>query len=201
MNFEELQGIWNNQNTEMVYTINGLALHAYIKRKGGSINRKLILFESIFMVTNLLAAILLAAKFLDTHHLSPQSALSLFYLAFSVFGLIRRLMRHTDEKQFEATLLGDLNKAIWRIDYLIQQGRDIIVWYLLPLILILGVMSFFDGKLLLAAGLLLVATIATYFANRWEINRYHLPNKRQLEILRDTLISHENRSVNGNGDK
>src|SRR5262249_39471335 len=163
------------------YAINGSALYDYIKHKGRSINRLLGLFEFMSIGANLFAGIWLIAGSLSNNILSPKFVLSVFYLVFAVYGLIRRLIRHKEEKPFARTLLGELDKAIWRIDYLMQQSRNMIVWYLLPLTFIIVCMSFFNIKLLPAFGLLLAATVATYFTHRWEFNKFHLPNKLNLQ--------------------
>lgn len=194
MNFEELQVIWNSQNNEKMYVINEAALHAYIRREGKSINRTVNLFEFILIGTNLLVGILITIESLDSVIPSTQSILAVLYLAFAVYALIRRLVRRNAEKPFEHTILGELDKAIWRIDYLIRQGRALIVWYLLPLAFIFGVMSFFDTRLVWTAGMILLVTIATYFGYRWEIKKIELPQKHNLESLREKLTVRETNS-------
>ena len=193
MDFEELQVIWNSQNHEKMYAINENALHAYIKQKGQSIKHILNFFEFVLIGVNFFVGIWLIIESLDNNNPSPQSILAVFYLAFALYGLIRRLMRRNEEKPFAHTIVGELDKAIWRVDYLMRQGKNVIVWYLLPLALILGVMSLFDTKRLLwAFGIMLIVTAATYFAYRWENKKFHLPNKRNLETLREKLTAQEN---------
>jgi hypothetical protein len=192
MNFEELQVIWNSQEHEKMYVINEAALHTYIKQKGQSINRLLSLFEVALIGANLFAGIWLIIGSLDDSNPSIKLILSVFYLVFAAYGAIRPILRRKEEKPFEHTLLGELDKAIWRIDYLRQQGRNVIFWYVLPLTFIIGVMSFFNARLLLAFGLLLLVTPASYFAHRWEFNNFHLPKKHNLEVLRNKLIAQEN---------
>ncbi len=192
MNFEELQVLWSNQNNEKMYAINEDALHNYIKQKGQSINHLLSFFEFVLIGANLLGGVWLVIASLDKNKPSPQSILAAFYLAFVVYGLIRSLARHKEEKPFDHTLLGELDKAIWRIDYLMQQSRNVIIWYLLPLTFIIGVMSLFNARLLPAFGLLLLMAPASYFAHRWEFNKFHLPKKHNLEILREKLTAQEN---------
>lgn len=190
MDFEELQIIWNNQNHEKMYAINENALHAYIKQKGQSILHLLNLFEFILIGVNLFVGILLMVKSLDNDNPSTQSILAAFYLAFAVYSFIRRLTRRNEEKPFAQTIVGELDKAIWRVDYLMRQGKNVIIWYLAPLAVILGIMSFFDTKRLLwAFGMMVVVIVATYFAYRWENKKFHLPNKHNLEILREKLTT------------
>jgi hypothetical protein len=192
MDFEELQVIWNNQNNEKMYAVNENALHTYIKKKGRSINNMLNFFEFILIGINLIVGIWLTIESLDNNNPSPQSILAVFYLAIGVYSLIRRLVRRNEERPFDHTMVGELDKAIWRIEYLMKQSLNVIIWYLLPLVLIIGVMAFFDGRLLLTFGMLTVVTVASYFGHRWEFNKFHLPNKRNLEALREKLTVREN---------
>ncbi len=89
-------------------------------------------------------------------------------------------------------MVGELDKAIWRIEYLMQHSLNVILWYLLPLVLIIGIMAVFDTRLILTFGMLTVVTVASYFGHRWEFNKFHLPNKRNLEALREKLTVREN---------
>ena len=114
MDFEELQVIWNNQNNEKMYAINENALHTYIKQKGRSINKLLIFFEFMLIGMNLAVGIWLTIESLDNNPLSNQFILAVFYLAFGVYSLIRRLMRRNKERPFEHTMVGELDKAILR---------------------------------------------------------------------------------------
>lgn len=192
MDFEELQVIWNSQNNEKMYVINENVLYTYIKQKGKSINNLLKFFEFMLVGTNLVVGIWLTIESLDNSPLSNQLILAVFYLAFAVYGLIRKLMRRNEEKPFSDTMVGELDKAIWRVDYLMQQSLNIIVWYLVPLILIFGVMTIFDTRLLFPTVMLLIVTVVSYFAHRWEFNKFHLPKKHNLEMLREKLTAQEN---------
>ena len=195
MDFEELQVIWNNQSHEKMYAINENMLHNYIKQKGQSIKHTLNLFEFILIGVNLLVGVWLTIESLDNNNPSTQSILAVFYLAFAIYGFIRRLIRQNEEKPFDQTVLGELDKAIWRVDYLMQQGKNVIIWYLIPLALILGIMSFFDtNRLLLAFGMMVIVTAATYLGYRWENKKFHEPNKNNLEILREKLTASEDQS-------
>jgi hypothetical protein len=193
MDFEELQVIWNNQTNEKMYAINEDALHTYIKRKGQSILHTLNLFEFLLIGVNLSVGIWLTIESLDNNNPSAQSILAVFYLAFAVFSFIRRLIRRNEEKPFTQTIVGELDKAIWRVDYLMRQGKNAIIWYLIPLAAIFGVMSFLDNRRLLwAFGLILVTIVATYFEYQRGNKKFHLPNKRNLEALREKLTTKEN---------
>ncbi len=187
MEFEEMQIIWNTQNDEKMYAINEAALYAQIKNKGQSIERKATLVEAIMIGTNLIVGVVLILDALGDRSQVGQLVIAALYLAYAVIALARRLLRHKAVVHFDQTLLGELDKAIWQTDYLIRQGMSMAVWYLLPLLVVSSIVLIFNGKLLLAIGLLVVLLPATYVASRWEINRYSLPKKRSLEALRETL--------------
>jgi membrane protein insertase Oxa1/YidC/SpoIIIJ len=193
MDFEELQVIWNSQNHEKMYTINEDVLDNYIKNKGKSIGKMLSLSEFILIAVNLVVGIWLTIESLDNNNPSTQSILAVFYLAFVVFSFTRRLIRRNEEKPFDQTIAGELDKAIWRVDYLMRQGKNAIIWYLIPLAAILGVMSFLDTKRLLwAFGFIVVTIVVSYFEYQRENKKIHLPNKRNLEALREKLTAKEN---------
>jgi hypothetical protein len=189
MEFEEMQIIWNTQNDEKMYAINEAALYAQIRRKGHSIERKVTLVEAIMVGANLIAGVILILDALGEIIQMDQVIMAALYLAYSVVALARRLTRRTEVVRFDHTLLGELEKAIWNTDYLIRQSKSMILWYLLPLLLVFSFLSLFNGKLLLAAGLMLILLPATYFGGRWEISRFYLPKKRSLEALRETLTA------------
>jgi hypothetical protein len=190
-NFEEMQSIWESQNDEKLFAVDDTALHAYIKRKGRTTRSLLELFEWIMIALNLLVGVALAVDFLSDHGSGYRLILPVTYLTFSAYALLRRLKRQANEVRFKPTLLGELDKAIWQIDYLIRQGQTMMTWYVLPLVFALSITMFYSQKSLWT----LVPTLALiplcYFGIRWEINKWHLPKKRDLEALRETLIAQE----------
>ena len=174
-----------------MYAINEAALHQVIKKNLKSVTNTMKFFETVVTGVNLLVGIWLLIESLDNIFPSPQHFLAVFYLGFGVYALVRVFKRKEAEKPFEKTVVGEVDRAIWRIDYLMAEARRMIIWYLVPLILIFGVMAFFDPRLWMAFGLMLLTTVATYFGYRWEFNKIHLPQKRNLNALREKLVSGE----------
>ncbi|RPI91367.1 MAG: hypothetical protein EHM40_15920 [Chloroflexi bacterium] len=193
-NFEEMQSIWKGQNDEKLFAVDNTALHAYIKHKGRTTRSLLELFEWIMIALNLLVGVVLAVDFLRDNGSGYRLILPVTYLAFSAYILLRRLKRQAKEARFKPTLLGELDRAIWQIDYLIRQGQTMMIWYVLPLVLALSITMFYNQKSLWT----LVPTLALipicYFGVRWEINKWYLPKKRDLELLREKLIAQETQS-------
>ncbi len=189
MEFEEMQVIWNSQNDEKLYAINEQALHDRIRRKGQSVNRLVGIFEWIMIVANLLVGVVLAVEAFYDQEPLLYYVLPALYLAYGVFALVRRLTRRKAGERFAPTVLGELDKALWQINFLINQSRTIIVWYLLPIFLVASVYFLLNGKWLWALVLGLVIFPATFAGSRWEVNRYYVPKKRALESLRETLLA------------
>ena len=191
MEFEDMQVIWNSQNQERLFAIDEEALYAYIKRKGRSTNHLLQNFEAIMILGNLFVGILLVTEGFRDHDQLYKYILPIMFLLFSAVALIRRFWRHQEEVHFEQTMVGELDKAIWRINYLIRQGRSMMLWYALPVILALSILMVLDSKPIWAWFFLLILGLLAYFAGRWEINKCYVPKKRRLESLREKLLQEQ----------
>src|SRR6185503_13464068 len=193
MKFEEMQVIWNSQNGEKLFAINEIALHTYIQRKRRTINTLLEIFEWTMIALNLVVGIALVTNLLRDN--KPGALLILpvvfFYFAYSAYALVQRLRRRAAETRFKPTLLGELDKAIWQLDYLIRQGRSMTLRYVLPLVLVVSITAIYSPKPLWALVMTLTLIPISYFAPRWEINKWYLPKKRDLESLREKLILQE----------
>lgn len=192
MEFAEMKIIWDSQNEEKLYAINEGALYAQIKRKGKSVGRLLRRFEVVIIGVNVLVALLLLAVALlnnsDIYDYLPSG----IYLAYALLAFMwRRNRRHTDI-HFTPTMLGELDKAIWQINYLIKRSRDLIFIYVLPLALFFGAkLWLYDGQPLFALAMVLVMGAAGFATDRWEIRKCYLPQKESLESLRATLVAAE----------
>lgn len=196
MEFEEMQVIWNSQNNEKLFAINEDALHRQIRRKSGSVNHLLTLFEGIMVLSNLVAGGLLMADAVLGDGSTFQFVIAAVYLAYAIFAVFRRLWRRRIEVRFEETVVGELDKALWQIDYHIRQARSITWWYILPLALVIGGNFVLTGKLLWALVFLLVLVPISYFGTRWEINKWYVPKRRELEMLREAVLAPEGRGNN-----
>ncbi|MEM7533777.1 MAG: hypothetical protein AAF639_16450, partial [Chloroflexota bacterium] len=188
MEFEEMQVIWNSEKQEKLYVINEDALYERIKRKGKSVNHWVNFFEWVMIGVNLAAGILLTVDSYRDQDPLLQYMLPVIYLAFSLGVLVFRITRRKEEVRFEESMLGELDKALWRLDYLIKQSRWVTLWYTLPLCLVFGAMTiFFDRDLVWATLLLLVVMPLSYFGSLWEVNKWYLPKKRDLQSLREKI--------------
>ena len=191
MGFEELKTIWDSQNDEELYTINIEALHAQIKHKSKSVNYKLNIVERMMFVGNLIVGIILFVDALQDAEQAYHYILPAMYIFFSIIVVILRRVRRKEERQFDLTIMGELDKAIWQINYLIKKARSMMVWYLLPLMAVLTATLLLDSKPLWALGTIAIVAPVSHFGGRWEINKWYLPKKYELESLRKKLSRSE----------
>lgn len=191
MEFAEMKIIWDSQNEEKLYAINENALYTQIKRKGKSVSRLLQRFEFIMVAANLLVAVMLiVVEFLNNGE-PYEYVLPGIYLAYALLALVWRWTRKQEDTHFAPTMLGELDKAIWQINYLIRRSRDLLLWYLLPLALFIGGTLLYEGQPLFALAVVLVMGLAGFFTDRWEIRKCYMPQKHSLESLRTTLLAAE----------
>lgn len=191
MQFEDLQVIWNSQDDERLFAIDESALHAAIKRKSRSVNRLLAIFEWVMIAVNLLVAVVLFLDAGQDNGPAFQYVLVVMYLAYFVVAVVRRLTRRREEVRFPPTMLGELDKAIWQVDYLIQQARSIIFWYVIPLGVVVTISMILSINTWWGLFFFTAWTTVTYFGSRWEINKWYRPKKENLELLREKLILNE----------
>jgi hypothetical protein len=141
------------------------------------------------VMTNLIVAVILTVDAVRDGGPDYQYLIAAVYLAYSLFAVFRRLRRQKSEVHFAPTIKGELDKAIFQVDYLIRQANSIIYWYILPLTLIVTVSFLLNDKLLWALTLILVLVPVSVVGPRWEINKWYLPKKRDLESLREMLLA------------
>jgi len=88
-----------------------------------------------------------------------------------------------------------LHTQIKRKGKSISRNLDIVemmmIWYLLPLMLVAGLISAFNSNLLWAIGLIGVVAPLACFGGRWEINKFYLPKKHSLASLHEKLLAPE----------
>lgn len=187
--FAEMKILWDRQNEEKLYAINEQALHEQIQRRGRSVDRTLQRYEWVMVGVNLLTAIVLLVSAYANKETLLLYAIAAAYLAYSLFFLRLRRRRRRQDPAFASTMLGDLDKALWQLNYLVGQARSTIFWYSVPLTIVL------TGYLLLRAHwgwaltLAIVMGAASYLSIKWEVNRCYLPQINSLQALRAKLVA------------
>lgn len=181
--------LWDTQNEEKLYAINERALHAQIQQRGQSVNRTLWRTEWIWVGVNLFTAIILTVSAYINDQTLLFYAISLPYLAYALLFVVLRRRRQRRDQQFAPTMLGDLDRALWQLNYIVDQTRSMQLWYSLPLTIVLASFLVLIGQWPWALALAVVMGGSSYLSTQWEINRSYLPQIRSLEALRAKLVA------------
>ena len=86
-------------------------------------------------------------------------------------------------------MLGDLDRALWQLNYIVDQARAMMLWYSLPLTIVLAGFFLLRGEWIWALAIGIVMGVASYLGTRWEVNRCYLPQIQSLEALRAKLAA------------
>lgn len=188
MNINSIQVIWNSQDNQLVYAINEKNLRANIRRSSGRFRNLVLLSHLAITATWLLIGVLYLAEPImlgGTQHRILSSAIVLALAVGQIVALVRR--RHGEAGFTEQSIRGDLELAIWRIDYDIGWARSL-RWYSVLFVLAVGIDAAFSAGsrsyLLWAAAALVLVSVP---AVDWEIRSLYLPRKRRLEMIRHQI--------------
>jgi hypothetical protein len=188
MEFEEMKKIWDSQNNEPLYAINETALHDRIKQKGRGIYRNVSFFEWAMIGTTVGSSLLLTIDTIVEAGSWPRYISSGIILIIFLYMYGLRRQRQKYERQFNDSLLGDLDKAISQIDYIIGRTRTLLWWYLIPFAAAASISMYFDSKPFWLWCVMIGVLALGYWGGEKEIHHIHLPKKRDLESLRATLL-------------
>lgn len=185
MEFDEMKKIWDAQNNTFLYSIDEQALHRRIlskKNQGGHITN---VSELLLILVNVVAGGFVFGTNFHAHSNLFLHGLAAWMLISGLYVLFSRIRRIKGAHQFDRSMHGDLQHAIWMATYqvrLSQLGR----WNILPVAILLLLGMWESGKpIWLAIALLVFLGLASYGA-QWEHNLYK-KRKRELETLKHKL--------------
>jgi hypothetical protein len=194
MEFNEMKSIWNCQKEQPISAFNADALHRQVKNKATRVEKGMTFNELGMIGITLSTAFTLAREPLfeqsDYHKLFGAVVM----IGVGVWMYIQRKRRLARRAHFEANMLGDLDRAMSEAEDHLRLARTFQWWFMLPALVIMLVNLTLreepptTGKLLILVGGFALATAVV----RFSIYGYHLPTKRNLESLRDSL-SNESR--------
>lgn len=188
MEFEEMKVIW--QNDEPMYAIDRNKLHARVRHHGTGAARWVNVAEAVFVLMFFTMAVLVAVEpLLEGHdwHQLFDATVYLIVVGYLVSGVIQR---RRQERGFESSLRGDLDKAIYQVNHHISRWESLCWWCLLPL----GLTTVVSFALLYGAkpawlwAASLFGLSFTWYASRKELSCKLRPKKRDLEALRKLLV-------------
>lgn len=182
-----MQRIWDKQKQEPLYAINEAALHKRIQSIGGKSNLFANILEWGLIIGGLLGAIPLIPQTIEDNLAWPAYAAIVVVLAAVVYTVFLRVRRARSLTQFDASIVGDLNKALAQNEYVIEKGRSLFYWYILPVFGAYITWFIVAGVNPIFIVLMLVMGVVSYFGAIWEINSWHQPRQQDLLKLRELI--------------
>ena len=186
MEFDELQKIWDAQNSQPLYAINEQALHNRIQSKMKQGRHITNISELLLIIVNLGAgSFILAVNLFKPHGNMFMYVTAAWMFATCLYALVSRIRRIKGDQRFDRSMHGDLNYAISVATYQVRLSQ-IMRWNILP-VGILSLLSLWEGgKPFWAIGLILIFFAVAYYAGNWE-HRIYKARKRELETLQRKL--------------
>ncbi len=193
MDFDDLQVIWDSQKEQPMYVIDQQAVMSMVKQRGVAVERLVNCFELCMMAIVLTVGLAVISEpliFGDDYH--QLLTANLWFGVFVYLWLSRRKRRRA-EVDFDRSVVGMIDKAIAQIDYKIRQLRTIGWWFIAPVMTGMSIGFFFlwDSKPVWVWPLTVGAFALTYWLMRREIWVHLIPQRKELESLRDKLIDCE----------
>ena len=183
-----MQVIWNEQNSEKLYAIDELALEKMINKKSRSVNFQVQFIELVLILVNLGLG---AQSIYDAvWNGAPRFFLfmGIFYLIVAGYGIYLRLNRKNEEVSFAPSLIGEIDKAIYRNDYLIREGGKLVPWYIAPMMTIISIYFVYVGQYWWAVASIALLTLV-YYGVKWEMRKFHQPRRESLESIREAFLA------------
>lgn len=187
MDFDNIQKIWDSQNNVPMYTFSEEALQERIQLKSKGINRMVNVNEFGLLAISWLAATILGFRF-DGTFFDALPIVSLVCLGFYILWMRRK--RKQKLKDFDHSLLGELDLAIENMKLQTRKSQTFFLWFLAP-VMIPTVVKRLNMETPISVWLILLGSIVLSLVVVWLGLRFSLlPKKRELEKMR-SLITQE----------
>lgn len=186
MEFEEIRKVWDTQNNKPMYVINESVLHEKVASKKSKGVRITNLSELTTIIVNIgVGVFVLLINLINTKHNLFLYLLSAWLIMSGVYCLYSRIRRQMGDKQFDRSMLGDLNYAVSIASYQVRFSA-LIRWNVIPVTL-LSALSLWETSLLWVLIALVAFMTLAYFGSNWEHN-YYKRHLRDVEQLRKLLL-------------
>jgi Flp pilus assembly protein TadB len=187
MEFEELQKIWDAQNSRPLYAIDEKTLHNRILSKKRQAYHITNSTELLLIIVNVgVGGFLLELNFSKPHPNIFTYVMAAWMFCTTLYVWVSRIQRIKRNKdRFEQSMRGDLEHAISTAAYQVQLSQ-IMRWNLLPIGLLTFLCVWEGGKSAWLAGGTLLFFAVTYYASGFE-HRFYKRRKRELQMLQKNL--------------
>lgn len=193
MDFDEMKVIWDRQDERPLYAVDERALRASVRRRSRNFRNVVLLSRLVIVLTSFVLGALFVLDALansDVPHRLVSGAILLLLGAVQSAALLRT---RAGEARFGQSVLGDVDRAIWRVDQSIAWARSL-RWRYVPLFVVAVTIdaAFRLSPATVLMGLFAVLLVAAASASvEWEIRSWHLPLKHRFEAVRRTLLEEE----------
>jgi hypothetical protein len=188
MEFEELQQIWNTQNSKPLYAIDEQALHNRILAKKSQAGHMADISELMLILVNMGAGIFVfGLNFFDKSGNTWMYIMAGWMLLTSLYSMVSRFRRITGDRRFDRSILGDLRHAISMAAYQVRLSQ-LMRWNIVPIgaLVLLGLWE--GGKPVWTTVLTMAFFVLAWFASGWE-HRIYKSRKRELDVLQGKLVN------------
>ncbi len=186
MELDELQKIWDTQNKEPIFTINMDGMHRVIKKK-----RNRTKFASNLNEWGLIMIAIVTASILFYRNADNWNFYSLLpgivLLLTGVYVFIGRFKRKKMEKQFDQTILGDLDQAISNASFEIRRAKTFLWWYILPIASSSLLNMYTKGSSPAKWILVSLTFVLAHVVVNWSLNKAQVPGRKRLIKLREKI--------------
>lgn len=193
MDFEEMKVIWDSQNEQPLYAFEQASLEKRIRSEGQDISFCLEMFEIMTMLILLVMGVVFPLEPILEGHDFHQIPEGLLFLAIAGWLFRERRRRKQYEQRFDNSLLGDLDRSIFRVDVQIRRLRGFLWVFIVPMCVITAMRLPWDyiTKPWWLWAIMVVGTAFTIYVMRREVQQTHLPRKASLQSLREKLAKAE----------
>ena len=184
MEFDEMKKIWDAQNNQPLYVIDEKALQNRLQRKRTSF---FVNIADWILIISYLACVSLLV---GVNSFRPRANVFLFLvaawmLAIVVYLVVIRIRRIKGGRRFDRSIHGDLDHAIYLINYQMRIAQ-VLNWNLLPVGVLIIFSGWGTGKLLLTSAVILVGYSLVFYASSKSLSG-HRRRKRALQVLKAKL--------------
>lgn len=188
MEFEQMKKIWDDQQHEQMYAINGKTLHRLVLKKNVRIKRMVAIFEWTMLLTMLgLALLMIIEGIIDQEYYQlPEGGILLIVSGFIYWDRRNRIKYQNQSNQ---SLLGDLEQGIRMIEFHATRERKFVWFFVLPLVVttLIHAVYTYDGKPWWLWLVAMLSFAVSYWLIKKELRTKVLPKKKELEALRRLL--------------
>ncbi|MEQ9092041.1 MAG: hypothetical protein RIE52_13185 [Balneola sp.] len=187
MQFNDLQKIWDSQNSKPMYVIREEVLHEKVLAKARKAGRTANSTEWILILTGLIAAgILVYFDFVKDEGNTFSFISVILFSLITVYGIINRFLRKNKTESFDRSVLGDLEHAISVSEYQVSLSKGMLYGFW-PAVFIISLLSLIMSDKPLWYSLIFgILFIGASFLSRWE-HRCYINRRDELRQLKEKL--------------